>query len=489
MSLDQIMAIRGQGTQMGRMMGMRGRQGANAMMNMATNIGVGMQTGAISDELISEATGGLTGAEGAQALAGSMMQSNTRWMRRGAGRVMLAGLWDPNTGGINMERLQQAMNGGTTFQQIRTMGRANVAGSGGRGSEFFANEEGIAGALQETGLAGAVQFGMLEQHMQRARGINADSALGERWMRRQMGGMDQATFEAQREMYRNMPRILEERRLREAQGGETMTRTRAMEGRGVQGAQRRIQHWWESSVVNPVRQVGDDLVTSFTQGVDQLFDQMEGTVKTAVSERTKNLLAEYAESGKRGYNLMSFREFQQERRGLRSKLRIDEGGALGSLGRLMGIRGRSIGERVEDINAYGGGLSRGATMIEKEEYLNRFEEQLSKGAADFGIGSEALGGLGKAAYGTFMKQIGTGEEFQNFANRRRQFDTMSGEEKQAFVEERISMYSRADPSMAKAFAKGKTYAERAAILRDVERAGGLTGEAAIPISELLGGRS
>lgn len=484
MSMDQLMAIRSQGTQMGRMMGMRGRQGANAMMNMATNIGVGMQTGAISDEVISEATGGLTGAEGAQAAAGMLMQSNARWMRRGAGRVMLAGLWDPNTGGINMERLQQAMGGGTTFQQIRAMGRANVASSGGSGSEFFANEERIAGALQETGLAGAVQFGMLEQHIQRARGLNADSALGERFMRRQ-SGWNQQEFELNREMFRNMPRTLEERRLREAQGMETMARTRAMEGTGVQGAQRRIQHWWESSVMSPARQMGDDLVTSFTKGVDQVFEQMEGTVKTTVSERTKNLLAEYAESGKPGRELMSFNRFQEMRRGLKG--RIDEGGIFGSIGRAAGLRPETIHERLRGINAFNIGLKQGATENEQVAFINQFNEDLSMQAGDFGISATQLSGFGKTAKSILESNIGYGDQLKEFRQRSSRFGSMSGTEKQAFIEERITMYNK-DSSLAALFAKAKTPAQRYALARTLDESTGLGSGIGVPVHELAEGR-
>lgn len=349
MSMDQMMMLRGQGTQMGRMLGMRGRQGATAMMNMATNLGVGMQTGMISDELIAEATGGLTGAEGAQAAAASMMQANARWMRRGAGRVMLAGLWDPESGGINMSRLQQAMSGGTSFQEIRAMGRANVAATGGRRSEFFANEERIAGMLQETGLAQAVQFGMLEQHIQRARGVTADDPIGERFMRRQMG-LDQAQFELVREQYRNMPRILAERRVRTRTQASVEQNLRAREGRGLEGMRRRVSHWWESDVVGKIHQEGDNLVTDMTSAIDNIFAEAEGRVKTTIDQRVKEAVAEFGRTGEiaKGGMLMGdveFSAFSRQLRGSEAYQRAGETSPLAKLGRRAGLRGMTLRER------------------------------------------------------------------------------------------------------------------------------------------------
>jgi len=489
MSMDQMMAIRNQGTQMGRMMGMRGRTGAGAMMQMATNIGVGMQTGAISDELISEATGGLMGAEGAQAAAGMMMQSNARWMRRGAGRVMLAGLWDPASGGINRERLAQVMAGGMSFQDIRAMGRANISGTGGRRSEFFANEERLGGMLQEAG-GGALQFGMLEEHIRARRGVTADDPIGERFMRRQTG-WSQAEFELQRAAYRNLPRILEDRSMREAQQNETAMRTRSMEGRGVAGAQRRIQHWWQTEVTSPIRQMGDDLVTSFTTKVDEIFNQMEGNVKITISERTKNLLAQYAESGERGKDLMSFQRYQELSRKLRTT--GDEGGFWGGVGRSLGMRSRTIDERFNDIGGYlysqtGKGLDIGAklTQKQKEDFVNKYSQDIQMGAGDFGFTTDQMTTAKTRVSQILMSKIGTGMPLQQFRSQREAFGSMTGTEKDVMFQKRLEMYW-SDPVLGPMLKKAQGRAQQYAVLREVES--GMGRGIALPVDEMGGGQS
>lgn len=489
-SMDQMMAIRSQGTQMGRMMGMRGRQGATAMQNMAANIGVGMQGGFLSDELIAEMTGGLTGAEGAQAAAGMMMQSNAQFFRRGAGRALLAGLWDPSTGGINMERAMQAMGGGMTFRQALGRGRANIAATGGRRSEFFANEERIAGQLQETGLAGAIQFGMLQETIQRQRGVSGDDPIGERWIRRQ-SRWDQNQFEMYREMYRNMPQILQERQIREAQTEEASTRARAMEGRGIGGAQRRMQHWWENEVRSPVRAMGDRLVTQFTTGVERIFDQMEGTVRTEVSARTKELMAEYAETGTRGKELMSFQRLQEMRRGLRTGgyIKADEGGMLGAIGRRLGLRAGTVDEQVAGISAYKYGLGARATREEKTEFLNQFYEGLRAGPAALGLSDDDISAMGKQSRSLLTTAYGTGTAIQGFRSQMDTFESMTGAQKDAVFQRRIDMYIRAGGPMGTALSRASgDRARQLAILRTGEEASGLV-DVRAPVEKMMGGRN
>jgi hypothetical protein len=481
MSMDQMMAIRNQGTQMGRMMGMRGRTGAGAMMQMATNIGVGMQTGAISDELISEATGGLMGAEGAQAAAGMMMQSNARWLKRGVGRVMLAGLWDPATGGINRERLQQVMSGGMSFQDIRTLGRANISGTSGRRSEFFANEERLGGQLQEAG-GGAIQFGMLEQHIQARRGVNADDPIGERFIRRQTG-WSQEQFELQRAMYRNLPRILEDRAAREAQQRQSEMRTQSMEGSGVRGAQKRIQNWWQKEVTSPIRQMGDDLVTSFTTSVDSIFEKMEGTVKLAVSERTKNLLVEYARTGKRGGDLMSFQRYQQLSRKLSTT--SDEGGFWGGVGRNLGLRPDTVANRIKDAAIYEN-IDRNASQAQKVDFLNKYSSDIQMTANDFGFTNEKMDAAKIRADQILTSRIGTGDALQRFRHQRESFGLMSSADKYAMFARRYNMYVH-DPTLGPMLGKAQTRAQRFAILGAIES--GMGQGISLPVGEMGGGQS
>lgn len=485
MSMQQMQQIGMQGTQMGRMMGMRGRTGAGAMMEAATNIGVGMQMGVFDDEMVAEATGGLTGAEGAQALAAQMMDTNQRWLSRGAGRVMLASLWDPETGGINQERLQQAMRGGNSFQGLRRQGRANIAATGGRRSDFFLNEKRLRGELMEQG-GGYLMTGMLAQHIAGRRGLDLEDPIVQRWVQRQTR-QSQSQVEFQIRQFREMPRILEERRMRTDQQVEQEARTRAREGTGFSGFRRRWQHWFEKEVENPIRQAGADFSTSISQAIDGMVDDMEGRVKTTVSERTKGQLREFAETGKLG-GVMSFSRFQEMRAGLGST--IDEGGTMGAIGRWMGTRQSSISDR---LGAWHKDLGYNLKdNSQKLELLNNINRTMRMTGADFGYSSEQMAGFGSRGRELLMQNIGTGTGLQRYRAERARFGDMTAKEKQGFFRERTDIF-RQDPEMAAALNAARKRGGRAgeyAMAADMERRMGIGGtDMASPFGEMGGGRS
>ena len=113
------------------------------------------------------------------------MQINQRWLRRGVGRVELAALWDPSTGGINQETLEGIRSGNISFQQMRSMGRRNIAQTGGRQSSFFLDEERLRGQAMAEG-GGDLMLGALRGHLER-RGVGMDSPIAQRWLQRQAG--------------------------------------------------------------------------------------------------------------------------------------------------------------------------------------------------------------------------------------------------------------------------------------------------------------
>jgi len=472
-SMQQMQQIGMQGTQMGRMMGMRGRTGAQAMMEGATNIGVGMQMGVFSDEMIAEATGGLTGAEGAQAASARMMQINQRWMRQGAGRVMLAALYDPESGGINRERMQRAMAGGYSFQQLRSMGRANIASQGGRRSEFFRDEERLRGELMSQGGA-PVMMGMISQHFGNRRGLDMDDPIMQRWMRRRFG-MSQSEVELFVRQQQEMPRIMAERRVRMRSQLEQEARGRAREGRGFSGFRRRWSHWWEKEVENPIRQAADDVTTNWSNAIDSLFMEMEGVVKTHIQQRTKDAVSEFVRTDKTspGGVLMSGAEFRAYDKAFRAKnpLQFENEGNqswLGRVGEYFGMRGKSPRERARQIKLFrerGYGKIKGDEQVVQE--LNRAMGSLGQSAADLGWGGEDLTRMQLETKRLVMeKRFGYG---QNQDETLRDWYSLRKQDPIRAAEQQIDFLSRQSPEIARAFEKvGDDPYERAALLRAFE---------------------
>jgi hypothetical protein len=341
MSMEQMQTIGMQGAQFGRAVGIRGRVGAAAMQRIASNIGVGMQIGVLSDEMVSEATGGLTGAEGAQAMAGQIMERNMRFLQRREGRALLAAAWDPESGGINQGMVNRIMSGNVDFNQLLSQGRRNIYGSGRNRSEFFRNEERLRGDLMEAG-GGDLSLMVLARHFEN-RGVDEDNPQLERWLRRRYGA-SQGEIEAAREMSRNMPQIIAESRARVLQQTENDLNTRTREMSGLSGLQRRLSTAWSRDVEGPLRQLGDDLTTAWTQGVEQIVGDLEGSITTRVGATARQAASDVAAGRANTFN-MSGAEFQKYQQRLQ-QVRAPEMSTVGRMGAAFGLRSGSMADQL-----------------------------------------------------------------------------------------------------------------------------------------------
>lgn len=486
MSVEQLQQAGVQGTQMGRAMGMLGRTGARVMQETTSNLAMGMRTGAISSELVAEATGGLTGAEGAQAAAGRMMEINQRWLQRGVGRVELAALWNPESGGINQDVLEQVRSGQMSFKQMRTLGRQNISKTGGRRSQFFLDEERLRGkAMEQAG--GDLMLGALRSHLDK-RGVDMDSPIAQRWLQRQ-GGMSRSEADLFIQQAKELPGILRERRIANRQQIENDAMNRARKGTGVSGLKRRWSQWWESEVENPFRKVGADLTTSISEAIEEFQSDLEGTVKLKVSERAKKALEEYTRTGKSDLieGAMAWQKGLDTAQGREDY----ESGFAASLGRMIGTRGPSVESRMETLGIGKGGMVSGiynqqvvqkarregreVTMADKTAFLNRFSTDIMKSGAQLGFGSKEMSGLGAAARKTIESKYGTADAISGLLDRRAAAVAGGGNyETQQFLDEQIAVLSRASPELAQAFGKTPAGPQRYALLREIQKETGLS---------------
>lgn len=374
MSMDQMQQVGQMGAQMGRVMGARGRTGARMMQNLTTDVGVGMQMGILSDEMMSEATGGRQGAEAAQALSGTIAQASARFMNRGAGRALTAGLWNPETGQIDEDAMSQLRAGNLDFQDLRRMGRRNIAESGGRRSSFFRDQERIVGEVIAEG-GGTGMIAALGEHVSRRRNVDLDDPIMQRFLRRRLG-VSQSQVEAVVEMTQRAPEIVEERRGRFRQQLENEARTQARSRGGVEGIRRRIAQVWERDIENPLKQAGDDLVTAFTEGINGMVDEMTGTISSQISP-----VAKEAAGSIRGQNFLMNRERLND---IVQDLPKQEGGFFAGIGRAFGMRTDTAGDRIRRLGYenYVGGTEQASRELldrqlsflnpERQDVLERF---------------------------------------------------------------------------------------------------------------------
>lgn len=480
MSVPQLQQIGQMGSQMGMAMGMRGQTGARYAQGLAGQIGSSMQSGALSEEQLFEATGGLTGSEGVQALTGSVMQANQRFLRRGAGRVLTAAAWDAETGGVNQEVMERIRRGEISFQEARTMARRNISATGGRRSEFFSQEERIRG---EVGAAGGLEMGvgMLESHLQRrGRGEDFDDPIAQRFLRRQMG-YSQSQVEAIQAMRREMPRTMAQRRSAMRQEAGNMIQTRRREGQGLQGMRRRWAQWWEREIENPIKQAADDMTTTISQGVEEMMNEFEGRIQTSISTQTRSQVQQWARTGQRPSGVMGREDYQRfsaeaQRRG--SAVGAEDG-FMASLGRAVGARGPGQIEQLRSAQAYKHGLPANASNQERAEFLQRMQRDMSVTASELGVGSSEMKALGSQALDEVYGSM-TATQRQDWINNRG-----NKEKALSMARDRIRLLKKKE-EFQKYFAKAKNWYQGYALLADLEQAAGL-GELGIDTAAMPGG--
>ena len=467
MSVPQMQQIGMMGTQMGMSMGWRGRTGAQAAQNIATNIGTAVQGGSLSEEQLFEATGGLTGAEGVQALTSRMMQVNNRFLSRGAGRVLTAAMWDPESGGINREMMEKIQRGEISFQEARRIGRRNIAQTGGRRSEFFANEERIRGQAMEEG-GSDMTMGMIEGHFGRkGRGVDLDSSIVQRFMRRRLR-MSQPEVEAFIQLRRDMPRIMAERRQSMRQELSNMAQSRRREGQGMQGVRRRWVQWWERSVENPLRQAADDLQTQISEGIEGMMNDMEGRIQTSLTSQTQSMVQQWARTGQRPTGMMSsaqLTKFSAEAR--RSGSAAEAGtGFFADLGRAIGTRGPGQIQQLRSAQAYAHGLPANASNEERAKFLQTMQRDLSTSYSDMGFTSAEMKDLGSKALDEVYGSMSDAQR-EEWVNSRSNKDKAI-----SMAKDRIRQLKRTEWGR-KYFSKAKNWYQGYAALTELEDAAGL----------------
>lgn len=478
LSVGQVQQMGQIGSQMGRMMGMRGRQGARAMQGLGLDIAQGMEMGILSDEMMSEATGGLEGGEAATAMAQRIMQTNDRWLRQGAGRVMTAGLWDPETGQIDQAALRQVQSGQISLRELRARGRRNIAATGGRRSEFFAQEERIRGQLQESG-GGMLMMGAVGEHMARRRGLELEDPIMQRWMRRRFR-LSQSEVEAMTRLQRRLPEIQERGRARMRQQMEQAVRSKIMEGSGVAGLERRISQRWERKFEEPFRRWADELTTTISRGVENFVRDMEGGVGLQMDAAAKLAYEEYQRTGRRvGTSGLKILTNQEQNAAITRLLNSGTGGAGGGLaGMLGGLLGtRPTGDIRSQAEALGLGsrdksgafrLKGGRTpeLGELQNLVRSANQDILGYETGVDVDSAQMARMGQAA-AIAVTEAYSGEEATWRYGRRAQ--GASPAERKKMTLERIALLRRSDKEIDRYFAQvGNDFVKQSAALNRIE---------------------
>lgn len=271
LATTEVTGMMNVGSQISRMFGGTGRQGAKGGIEAIAQVGTAVQTGALSEEDIYNSTG-QTGAEGRRAMAQQQMLQTGSFLKSSKGRWMLASLAGKD-GNLDGDSVANFMSGGMSVDDTRNAAHKNL-GKVGR-ANFIRNEGKLRGAVMEEfgGLAPA----MAMMGWAQGKGIDINS-MGDRemlFMQRQMGmGRDEA--DSLVKMARKMPDLLRARREAKQDDSGIQEHQLREQNSGLEGVKRRLEAA-RDSVNNEMQKAGQDILNAATDKIASWGNRLAGT--------------------------------------------------------------------------------------------------------------------------------------------------------------------------------------------------------------------
>ena len=151
MSVAQIQQMQQQGAAMARSIGAPGVTGALGITRTFDLVGGARRSGVLSEERLSEVTGGLQGNEAISSFAGNMQEAATRFAASRRARFLLAATAGKDMQHLDAGKLGMLATGRMSLGQIQGMAEKNVQG---HGAEFRMGEEDMRGDLLKMGPEG-----------------------------------------------------------------------------------------------------------------------------------------------------------------------------------------------------------------------------------------------------------------------------------------------------------------------------------------------
>lgn len=298
LATTEVTGMMNVGSQISRMFGGTGKQGAMGGIEAIAQVGTAQQVGALSEEDIYNATG-QTGAEGRRAMAQQQMLQTGSFLKSSKGRWMLASLAGKD-GKLDSSSVAEFVAGGMGVNATRNAAHRNLAGIG--RANFIRNEGRLRGAVMEEfgGLAPAMAMTGWAQE----RGIDINS-MGDRemlFMQRQMGlGRDEA--DALVKMARKMPELMQARReAKQDDAGVQEHQLRARDS-GMEGIKRKLENA-RDSVNNEMQKVGQDILNSATDKIAEWGNRIAGTYEEHSIEGIREASRAAGLGGSRGKEIM-----------------------------------------------------------------------------------------------------------------------------------------------------------------------------------------
>ena len=271
LATTEVTSMMNAGSQISRMFGGTGKQGAMGGIRSIEQVGMAVQTGALSEEDIYNATG-LTGAEGRQAMAQQNMMQTGSFLKSSKGRWLLASLAGKD-GQLNQSSVNDFLTGGMSVNDTRQAAHRNLAGVG--RANFIRNEGRLRGAVMEE--FGGMAPAMAMMGWAQGKGIDVHS-MGDRemlFMQRQLG-MGRDEMDSMMKMVRKMPELMQHRREMREEDASVREHGLRTQNSGIEGVKRKLEAA-RDKVNNEMQRAGQDILNVATDKISEWGNRIAGT--------------------------------------------------------------------------------------------------------------------------------------------------------------------------------------------------------------------
>ena len=281
LSQSNVMRMTNFGSQLSRSLGGTGAQGAVGATLALRQVGAAVQGGVLSEELLSEATGGLTGDDAVMGFAQSMMQRVGRETRRGFGRYSIYGLANEDASGIDSSKMARFLAGDMSMSEIGRSAHQTVARIG---RPRAMRNEGLlrAAAIQQGGIA--FQAGKVRALLG-DRVMSQDDDVVQAVMQRKFR-MNRGEATAMTSLIRNLPEISTRMAIDSEMSDENRALTDyRMENQSFESVKRRLGSAVQEGLgIADTREWGRRLFSTVGQAVEKFTDDLFGIARQEFSQ-------------------------------------------------------------------------------------------------------------------------------------------------------------------------------------------------------------
>lgn len=288
MDRNQLVALAAMGSQISRSTGGQGRQGAFGALRGAQTLGAAVQSGLVSQEALSEATGGLTGTDALQSFTTRMLQVSGRQARTAVGRYSIFGMSNAEGTGLDAGMVERMISGDVSASELSRSAHRNVNRMG---RARAMNQEGsLRGAAMEQG---GMALQIAEMRMRLGdRVMDQGDEVSQLVMRRRFG-MNQGEARLMSSLMRNQGAIAEhEQTTRIGARREQDLRTDITENRSFDAFTRQLEHGMSDTFgVTKAREMGRNFMTKISSMTERAMNDVLGVTASSISSTDRSALS------------------------------------------------------------------------------------------------------------------------------------------------------------------------------------------------------